>query len=68
MWDERSLASSSSPNTRRPKNDGFYDHAMNCLEYITLMFGPSIPSARPRPQADDEFLRYIFPMFECSVP
>lgn len=63
MWDDRSVVSSSSPSTRRPKKDGYYDHAMNCLEYLTLMFGPSIPSTRPKPQTDDdEFSRYIYPI------
>jgi len=31
----------STPNTRRPLKDGYYDHAQNCLEYIVLAFGPT---------------------------
>lgn len=48
VWDEHSTASSSSPSTRRPKKDGYYDHCMNCLEYIALKFGPAIPETKIR--------------------
>jgi hypothetical protein len=41
VWDTRSLASSISPNTRRPRKDGHYDHTANCSEYTWLNFGPA---------------------------
>jgi hypothetical protein len=51
VWDERSTASSGSPSTRRPKKDGWYDHSMNCLEYIVLKFGPVLPEVMPKQPA-----------------
>lgn len=44
VWDERSVATTTSPNTRRPRKDGYYDHSMNTLEYAALSFGPAQPS------------------------
>jgi hypothetical protein len=44
VWDERVYATTLSPNTRRPKKDGFYDHGMNTLEYMVLAYGPAQPT------------------------
>jgi hypothetical protein len=44
VWDDRVYTTSLSPNTRRPRKDGFYDHGMNCLEYVVLAYGPAQPS------------------------
>ena len=44
VWDERSIAHAVSPNTRRARKDGFYDHAMNAIEYIVLAYGPAQPT------------------------
>jgi len=44
VWDERSIAHAVSPNTRRARKDGFYDHAMNCIEYVVLAYGPAQPT------------------------
>lgn len=44
VWDDRALANTTSPNTRRPKKDGFYDHGMNCCEYVELAYGQAQPS------------------------
>ena len=41
VWDVKSAASTSTPNTRRPLKDGYYDHSQNCAEYIILAFGPA---------------------------
>jgi hypothetical protein len=41
VWAESQATDSSTPNTRRPLKDGYYDHAQNCLEYIVLAFGPT---------------------------
>jgi hypothetical protein len=41
VWAESQATGSSTPNTRRPLKDGYYDHAQNCLEYIVLAFGPT---------------------------
>lgn len=38
IWDDRSIANSVTPNTRRPKKDGTYDHLQNCAEYTWLNF------------------------------
>lgn len=45
VWDDRSLVNTVSPNTRRPKKDGTYDHLQNCSEYTWLNFGPAYLSA-----------------------
>jgi len=42
VWDSKSTASTSHPNTRRPLKDGFYDHGQNGLEYVMLAFGPTV--------------------------
>jgi hypothetical protein len=44
VWDERSIAHAVSPNTRRARKDGFYDHAMNAIEYVVLAYGPAQPT------------------------
>lgn len=44
VWDERVYTTTTSPNTRRPRKDGYYDHAMNCLEYMVLGYGPAQPT------------------------
>jgi len=44
VWDDRAIASTASPNTRRPKKDGYYDHGMNGCEYIVLAFGWGQPT------------------------
>ena len=64
VWDERSTASTSNPSTRRPKKDGYYDHAMNCLEYLVLQFGPRMPEARV---AREEGPRYVDPVTQRNA-
>lgn len=44
VWDERVYTTTLSPNTRRPKKDGYYDHGMNTLEYLVLAYGPAQPT------------------------
>lgn len=56
VWAESKATSASTPNTRRPLKDGYYDHAQNGLEYIVLAFGPTVNRsssrlALPRPTA-----------------
>lgn len=46
IWDDRSIANSVSPNTRRPKKDGTYDHLQNCAEYTWLNYGPATLTAQ----------------------
>ena len=41
VWDTKSTATTSNPNTRRPLKDGFYDHSQNGCEYVMLAFGPA---------------------------
>lgn len=40
VWDEKARQGLTA-NIRKPKKDGFYDHCMNCCEYLVLAFGPS---------------------------
>jgi hypothetical protein len=55
VWDTKSAASTSTPNTRRPLKDGDCDHGQNCGEYVMLAFGPASgakttpPAPRPAP-------------------
>jgi len=48
VWDIKSTAGTTNPNTRRPLKDGYYDHAQNCVEYIVLTFGPGA-GVKPTP-------------------
>lgn len=56
VWDSRSIANSISPNTRRPRKDGTYDHLQNCGEYTWLNFGPAYltPDATKQGEAQAE--------------
>jgi hypothetical protein len=53
VWAESQATSTSTPNTRRPLKDGYYDHAQNCVECIAQMFGPVAPSKK-RPQTEPD--------------
>jgi len=44
VWDERMFNATTSPSTRRPLKDGFYDHTQNTLEYMELAFGQAMPT------------------------
>ncbi len=57
VWDERVFTTTSSPNTRRPKKDGFYDHSQNCLEYLELAFGALQPTKVEIRKLDGRALR-----------
>jgi PBSX family phage terminase large subunit len=46
VWDALSQARTASPNTRRPKKDGVFDHGMNTCEYAALAFAPAAPATR----------------------
>jgi hypothetical protein len=52
IWDDRSIANSVSPNTRRPKKDGTYDHLQNCAEYSWLNYGPVTMNTKEAAQAE----------------
>lgn len=56
VWDDRSIAHSTLPNTRRPKKDGHYDHLQNCLEYLLLNFGSAQPT---RKEQDKQVLQSL---------
>lgn len=55
IWDERSIANSVSPNTRRPRKDGTYDHLQNCAEYTWLNYGPA--AMTPKEAAQENLRR-----------
>lgn len=57
VWDDRAINNTLSPNTRRPLKDGFYDHSMNCCEYLELAFGQSQPSKVDTGKLDARALR-----------
>jgi hypothetical protein len=48
VWDELSV-SVGNKQMRRPKKDGWYEHAQNCLEYLEANFGSQ--SSKPKPAA-----------------
>lgn len=48
VWDDH-MVSVGSKQMRRPKKDGYYEHGMNCLEYIELNFG-----AKLGPMSEDD--------------
>ena len=56
VWDDRLFGSSLSPSTRRPKKDGWYDHAQNCLEYVQLAFGVPQVTTMAAAQAERKLL------------
>jgi hypothetical protein len=45
VWDKLSMARTASPNTRRPRKDGTFDHSMNTCEYAALAFAPAAPAS-----------------------
>jgi hypothetical protein len=45
VWDVLSSARTASPNTRRPKKDGVFDHSMNTCEYAALQWAPASPAS-----------------------
>jgi hypothetical protein len=45
VWDEH-FVSVGSKQIRKPKKDGWYEHGMNCCEYLELNFGGAQPSAQ----------------------
>lgn len=47
VWDEH-MVSVGNKQVRKPKKDGWYEHGMNCAEYLELNFG-SAPAKPPMP-------------------
>lgn len=51
VWDEN-MVSVGNKQVRRPKKDGWYEHGMNCAEYLEANFGGEpapAPKSAPRP-------------------
>ena len=46
VWDEH-LVSVNNKQVRKPKKDGWYEHGMNCAEYLELNFGEAVPRQKP---------------------
>ena len=59
VWDTRSLVNSISPNTRRPRKDGTYDHLQNTGEYTWLNFGPAYLTPGATKRGDDRAERMV---------
>ena len=47
VWDVH-MVSVGSKQMRKPKKDGWFEHGMNCAEYLELNFG-SAPKPKPAP-------------------
>ena len=43
VWDEH-MVSVGNKQIRKPKKDGWFEHGMNCLEYLELTFGADRPT------------------------
>jgi hypothetical protein len=39
VWDDHLVSVQHKP-VRRPRKDGWYEHGMNCVEYLEIVFGP----------------------------
>jgi hypothetical protein len=48
VWDEH-LVSVANKQVRKPKKDGWFEHGMNCAEYLELNFGSAPPKPKPAP-------------------
>lgn len=57
VWEHRSIANTVSPNTRRPKKDGTYDHLQNCAEYTWLNFGTAYQAAHVSQRIEAQIAR-----------
>lgn len=49
VWDKHDVSVNNKP-VRRPMKDGWYDHGMNCVEYLEANFGATPPKKRERAQ------------------
>ncbi len=45
VWDEH-MVSVGNKQTRKPKKDGWYEHGMNCCEYLELNYGGAQPTQK----------------------
>ena len=43
VWDEH-MVSVGNKQVRKPKKDGWFEHGMNCTEYLELNFGADQPT------------------------
>ena len=46
VWDEH-MVSVGNKQVRKPKKDGWYEHGMNCAEYLEVNFGTEPQKVRP---------------------
>ena len=46
VWDAHTI-SVANKQVRQPKKDGWYEHGMNCAEYLEANFGGAAPAAAP---------------------
>lgn len=56
IWDEKARQGLAA-NIRRPKKDGYYDHGMNCVEYVALAYGPVSVTQKDEERLERKFLR-----------
>jgi len=54
VWDTH-MVSVGSKQMRKPKKDGWFEHGMNCCEYLELQFG----SAPPPPEPEEKLPPYV---------
>lgn len=50
-WDDKSTTNTLTPNVRRPRKDGYYDHLQNCVEYLALAFCGAQPTRKQQEAA-----------------
>ena len=48
VWDVH-MVSVNNKQVRKPKKDGWYEHGMNCVEYLELNFGSTLPKKKAAP-------------------
>lgn len=51
VWDERVRRIGSGKTIHVPLKDGYYEHTMNCIEYLVLNFGAARPSQQTEAKA-----------------
>ena len=58
VWDEH-MVSVNNKQVRKPKKDGWYEHGMNCAEYLELNFGAESQKAPPPPMQGPRVLQGV---------
>jgi len=57
VWDERIRRTSGGKGIVMPLKDGYFEHSMNCLEYLVVQFGPAMPTVSETKRLEEKQLR-----------